>query len=110
MNSIALYLADSSPAIHYAGIFLSERGLHISKDAAAVNYLLLPVPSFDAGGKPKWEADLPSFLAKLPENVTVIGGNLHHPLLEKYNKLDLMQDEEYLAQAYTRACRLACLR
>ena len=34
----------------------------------------------------------------MPKNVTIIGGNLEHPLLADYNKIDLLQDAEYLAR------------
>jgi len=70
----------------------------VNKPDADVTHLLLPVPSFDDGGKIRGGGVLEHILAELPETVTVIGGNLDHPILDGYRKLDLLKDPCYLAQ------------
>ena len=41
---------------------------------------------------------LPLLLAQLPQNVTVIGGNLDLPVLQGYPVIDLLKDPRYLAE------------
>jgi len=51
---------------------------------------------------------LEHLLAKLPETVTVIGGNLDHPSLAGYRTIDLLKDPVYLTEnaAITADCAL----
>ena len=73
-----------------------------------VTHLLLPVPSFQSGGMLRGDGDPRELLALLPEDVTVLGGNLNAPVLNGYAKIDLLQDEEYLAKnaAITAHCAI----
>ena len=47
-------------------------------------------------------------LTDLPSDITVVGGNLHHPALAGHPKLDLLQDPEYVAKnaAITADCAI----
>ena len=56
-------------------------------------------------GKPHPDVEL---LQRLPERILVIGGNLNHPALDGYRKLDLLRQEAYLAEnaALTADCAL----
>jgi len=64
----------------------------------AVTHLLLPVPSFASDGGIRGGGDLEGILSVLPKDVTIIGGNLAHPLLTGYRTLDLLQDPIYVAE------------
>lgn len=63
-----------------------------------ITHLLLPVPTFNADGSIRGGGDLQSILSVLPPNITVIGGNLSHPLLDRYQTIDLLQDTVYVAE------------
>lgn len=63
-----------------------------------ITHLLLPVPSFNQDGSIRGGGDLQSLLSVLPQNITVIGGNLTHSLLERYKTIDLLQDPVYVAE------------
>ena len=112
MNDIRFCISGSSPALTVAAKRLQERGLSVSdtpfRDAT---HLLLPVPSFDAGGSIKGGGDLGQLLAKLPADITVLGGNLSHPALANYPCIDLLADETYLCKnaAITADCALPIL-
>lgn len=73
-----------------------------------MTHLLLPVPSFETDGRIRGGGVLEHILADLPEEITVIGGNLNHPALTGYRKIDLLQDEEYTARnaAITADCAI----
>lgn len=113
MNGIVFYPAGESAALTYALQRLRELGCGISDTPDEnVTHLLLPVPSFDGEGKLRGGGDLPQILSGLPKNVTVIGGNLQHPLLEAYTTLDLLQNPRYLAAnaAITADCAVRIAR
>ena len=75
---------------HALGVL--QQGIHaVDAPDEAVTHLLLPVPLFDT-------ELLPLLLAALPPTVTVLGGKLQHPLLERYPRMDLLQDDRYLAE------------
>ena len=63
-----------------------------------VTHLLLPIPSFHTDGSIRGGGDLDAVLSVLPENITVIGGNLNHPSLSHYQTLDLLQDPIYVTE------------
>jgi len=90
MAEILVYTAGCSGAAPYAAKALRRAGIplvdHLTPDAT---HLLLDVPSREI---PK------GLLDRLPENITVVGGNLTDPSLDGYRKLDLLKNEEYLAQ------------
>ncbi len=99
MNRILIYPAGNTPALAYACRILQENGFKIlKKPAPDVTHLLLPVPSFESDGRIRGGGILEHILWDLPENVTVIGGNLNHPALDTYKKLDLLKEPAYVAQ------------
>jgi len=73
-----------------------------------VTHLLLPVPSFDSDGIIKGGGRIEDILKLLPENVTVIGGNLQSSALSAKKCIDLLQDPLYLAEnaAITADCAI----
>lgn len=109
MNGIYILPAGYTAALQHACSHLSDRGFQIVRDAAPdVTHLLLPVPSFEPDGRIRGGGILEHILADLPEDITVVGGNLHHPALAEYRKLDLLQDAEYVAKnaAITADCAI----
>ena len=93
-----------SDAVRLAGDYLSEAGLHVTRTTAPdIRHVLLPVPSFSAG-----DEYLAHFLAELPDDVIISGGNLSSPLLEGYTTVDFLKDPYYLAEnaAITASCAL----
>lgn len=91
-----------------ASRFLSQNFRVSPTPAPDVTHLLLPVPSFEADGRIRGGGLLEHILADLPENITVIGGNLNHPLLKGYRCIDLLRDGEYVARnaAITADCAI----
>lgn len=88
---------------------LKSKGIPITDHPSPeVTHLLLDVPSFDDCGRLRDGSELLSCLERLPQNITVIGGNLQLSALEGYTILDLLKDEEYLAQnaAITADCAI----
>ena len=86
-------------ALQYAAQYLQDSGWQSDPDSV---FVILPVPSFDAGGHiigTDWE---PAF----PQNCTVIGGNLPSPQFPTQQTIDLLQDPIYLAKnaAITAQC------
>lgn len=109
MKQPVYYIADSSEAMHFAAEALENRGFTISdRPAPDVTHLLLPVPSFDEHGRIRGDGPPEHLLGKLPENITIIGGNLIHPILAGYETIDLLQDATYLAEnaAITADCAM----
>ena len=80
----------------------------MDRPCESVTHLLLPVPSFQEDGSIKGGGALKALLEKLPQSVTVVGGNLRHPLLSGYSTMDLLKDASYLADnaAITAYCAL----
>ncbi len=70
----------------------------VGKPDVDVTHLLLPVPSFDADGQVRGGGELEQILKLLPRDITVVGGYLTNSLLAGYDKVDLLQDEQYLAE------------
>lgn len=109
MNDILLYPIGNTEAIRYAVHFLHQKGTAlIDHPAPEVTHLLLDVPSFRSDGNLHSGEDIRFHLERLPPGITVIGGNLNHPELSGYRKLDLVKDETYLARnaAITADCAL----
>lgn len=109
MNGITFYLSGYTAAIRFAGKYLRNFGQNIAPaPTKEVTHLLLPVPSFEANGSIKGGGDLSQTLLTLPEQVTVIGGNLDCTLLQGRNTIDLLQDPLYLAEnaAITADCAI----
>ena len=109
MNGIHILPMGYTAAQQYACSYLANRGFHLLDGIAPnVTHLLLPVPSFDPDGQIRGGGTLEHILAELPKDITIIGGNLHHPALAEYKKLDLLQDAEYVARnaAITADCAI----
>lgn len=109
MDNIVICAAGSGGAVGYAQKMLEQRGIHIvPKPEADVTHLLLPAPSFESDGRIRGGGVLEHILADLPTDATVIGGNLEHPALGGYRKMDLLQDGLYLAKnaAITADCAI----
>ena len=99
MNEYTFYCAGSSRALYYAAAFLMEEGaVFVPYPDHTVTHLLLPIPSFEADGSIKGGGDLQDILTRLPETVTVIGGNLRRSELSEYETVDLLEDPWYLAR------------
>ena len=109
MKDTIFYCAGNSSAINFAAEALRRQNISIvSAPAPDVTHLLLPVPSFEADGRIRGGGILEHILAKLPEHVCVVGGNLDHAALKSYPKVDLLHDPEYTARnaAITADCAL----
>jgi len=99
MNKAIICTAGNTPALPFARHFLQEQGLTVTDTPAPdVTHLLLPAPRFEPDGRVKGGGILAHILADLPESVTIIGGNLHHPSLAGIKAVDLLQDPLYVAQ------------
>ena len=91
MSEYKVCCPPGNPATGYAAEYLRAAGICVTgAPDEDTTHLLLPVPtrSFD----------------DLPENVVIVGGNLH--CLPGYETIDLLQDPEYLAEnaAITARC------
>ena len=100
MAQILVYTAGCSGAAPYAASALRTAGIPlVNHPTPDITHLLLDVPS----------REIPEgLLDRLPENITVVGGNLTFPALEGYQKVDLLKNEAYLAlnAAITADCAL----
>lgn len=109
MKQKTFYIVSSSAALRFTGNFLADQGIHVvTSPGPDVTHLLLPVPSFSEDGRIRGGNLLEHILAELPDTVTVIGGNLTHPILKGYRTIDLLQDAGYLADnaAITAHCAI----
>ena len=109
MKSMLVYPAGSSAACAYAGTFLKKAGVSlIDHPSPEITHLLLDVPSFGPDGRLRGGGDIGELLRMLPADVRVAGGNLSHPALSGYARLDLLEDDGYAAQnaAITADCAL----
>lgn len=96
MESYYIYVPTDTPVTKIVRDILQEEGLLVSSAPSnQVTHVLLPVPSFDRSGNLKCHIPLPQLLSSIPEDVTVIGGNLGNLPCKKW---DLLQDPDYLAQ------------
>lgn len=92
---MAVYIAGTTPALSYARTSLIRSGIDITDGPRwNTNHLLLDVPSFRPGNS----LNLDTLLTSFPREITVWGGNLHHPSLDGYRCIDLLQDECYLTE------------
>lgn len=109
MEKILVYPAGSTDACRFASSFLKRNGVElVDHPTPEVTHLLLDVPSFGSDGTLRGGGEIGRLLQMLPQNITVVGGNLNHPALEEYQTIDLLQDSEYLAvnAAITADCAL----
>ena len=94
-----VYTMGEGSALRFAVRELESRGVKIAQTLdERVTHLLLPVPTKELD------------VEKLPQDVTVVGGNLTE-LPEKFKRIDLLRDEQYLAEnaALTADCALRLL-
>lgn len=99
MNGTIICTAGNTAALRIAAQSLYDRGVTVvNTPAPDVTHLLLPVPSFESDGRIKGGGILEHILADLPESITVVGGNLHHPILKGCKTVDLLQDAQYVAE------------
>ena len=109
MNQNLFYLAGDTAALQYAAKFLSQRGISISPTPCAqVTHLLLPVPSFDKNDVIKGGGSIDRILPRLPESITIIGGNLDSIQSGEQMVIDLLKDPYYLSEnaAITADCAI----
>ena len=99
MYPYIFYIAGNSPASRAAGHALIQSGITVSplpnKD---VTHLLLPIPSLDDAGNIRGVGSVSGLLEQLSSDVTIIGGNLKHPVLDNASCIDLLKDPIYLAE------------
>lgn len=98
MQKLCIYSAGHTASLTFARQALADTGYSLTDDPNAATHLLLPVPSLDSDGCIKGGAPLQDLLSRLPRDITVIGGNLNHPLLRDYKTIDLLRDPGYTAQ------------
>lgn len=93
MRTITVFPMADTPALRFAARDLEKKGVTIASSLSeSVTHVLLSVPTKEQ---------------VLPQGVTVIGGNLEG----SYPKIDLLRDEQYLAEnaAITADCALRLL-
>lgn len=109
MKSMLVYPVVGTEAASHAIRLIHKEGIPIiDHPAPEITHLLLDVPSFAADGSLRSGGDVEKILERLPLDITVAGGNLEHPALAGYRRLDFLLDENYLAQnaAITADCAL----
>lgn len=95
---VVVYPIGSTKACAVCARILQKNDISIiDHPSPEVDCLLLDVPAFSADGSLRCGGQIQSYLAMLPESVTVIGGNLKHKDLKNVHCLDLLQDPRYLA-------------
>lgn len=113
MNAIRIYCAGNTAALSFARQNLLQQGFEITPQPAPdVTHLLLPVPSLEADGRIRGGGIPAHILADLPENITIVGGNIRSLSLHGYHTLDLLQDPQYVAAnaAITAECAVRIAR
>ena len=99
MSGITVFSMGEGPALRFAVRELERQGVQIvSVMSEEVTHVLLPVPT--KGIDP----------TDIPQNVTVIGGNLDD-IPDTYSKMDLLREEQYVSEnaALTADCALRLL-
>ena len=109
MKHTLIYPAGVTEACQYAAESLGKLGFPLTDHPTPeITHLLLDVPSFRTDGLLRSGEEPMHLLSMIPQNVTVVGGNLIHPVLEHHTKMDLLKDASYLARnaAITADCAL----
>ena len=108
MDHKPFYCGGSTHASLHAAHVLSQAGLQIRHSPGwDVGHLLLDVPSFRPGSFLSQEQNLDTLLNSLPHDITIWGGNLEHPSLAGFHKVDLLKNETYLQENATITARCA---
>ena len=113
MKGITFYAHSNTPALQFAVERLRNLGITVADSPGdTVTHLILGVPSFDKDGCLRCGGTLQSLLDRLPDSVTIIGGNLPPDQVAGYRVLDLLQDDRYLAEnaAITADCAISIAR
>ena len=98
LNKGTVLLEGNTPALSYAGQILKESHYIIRKEAGMdVKYVLLDIPSFHSDENLRSGKNLDTFLASLPNDIIICGGNINHPKLDTYRTIDFLQDNVYIA-------------
>ena len=80
-------------ALTYAIVPLQAAGLNVLTTCdPAATHLLLPVPCKLS------HSELEALLQQLPNDITVLGGNLNYPALTSYTTIDILQDPIYVSK------------
>ena len=98
MRQATVFLMGEGRAAAFAARVLEQEGVHVAATLnRSVTHVLLDVPTKDVD------------FSKIPEDVTVIGGNLD--AVTGHRKVDLLKEDQYLAEnaAITADCALRLL-
>lgn len=98
MEKVRIYSAGHTAALSYAKNYLHRVGYRFTDMPENATHLLLPVPSLDSEGCVIGGGPVEPLLKQLPENVTVVGGNLHHNAFAENQTIDLLKDPYYLSE------------
>lgn len=106
---LLVYPIGTTAGCGFAAKALARSGIPLTDHPSPeVTHLLLDIPSFEPNGQLRGGGRLEDQLERLPDSITVIGGNLRHSVLENYETIDLLKDEQYLAMnaAITADCAI----
>ena len=109
MSNFLLYPVGSTESCLKAAHYLKNSGVPlIDHPCPEITHILLDIPSFDNQGRLRDGSDLSELLRRLPDSVTVVGGNLKHRSIADYKTMDLLTDPMFLAKnaAITAECAL----
>lgn len=98
MDSYIFCTAGGTKASEYAAGLLKDTYTFLPSPDARATHILLGVPSLKEDGSLIGGGELEDILSAISRNVTIVGGNLRHPKLAGYKKIDLLQDPRYLAK------------
>ncbi len=98
MTCCKFYTAGYSDALNYGIHFLKSKNITFVSQPEYATHLLLPVPSFEPDGSVKGGGIFREILDTMPDNITILGGNLNRPELSGYFVTDFLQDPLYLAE------------
>lgn len=98
MSKYIFYPANRSAAVLAAAECLKSKGYGVvDRPCEGVTHLILPVPSFDEAGNLKGGGDPETLLRQLPPDVTIVGGKFPKERFPRHKTMDLLADEQYLA-------------
>lgn len=109
MHCKPFYCAGTTHAAVHGARLLSQAGVPVVHAPGwDTGHLLLDVPSFRPGSVLSRPEHLDTLLNALPHDITIWGGNLEHPSLTGFHKVDLLKNESYLQEnaAITARCAL----
>lgn len=95
---MTLYTAGYTAALGYAINILKRNNYTIFSRPERATHLLLPIPSFEPDGRIKGDGELQTLLQTVPEDITILGGNLSRPELAGYKTIDFLKNPYYLAE------------